>query len=262
MHTRARVAVVFAAALMIVPARRCRSEEAMTTLRLEPPAIRMGLTYGGTTVEIEGAAPAGSEIAVVCTGEAGPVELKKLGKVWGILWMNVGDLAFERVPALYMVATSAPLAELAPAAVLDSLGIGYDAVAARSLEPGGDAERRALFGELIELKEKEGLFSSREGGVEIEPGPSSGVATLATSCRFPSHTRPGTIDVRVYAFAEGAGRLVHTAAIEVEQVGLAAAITHLARTRGLLYGVLAVVFALVVGLLTGFVFGLGKRKKG
>jgi uncharacterized protein (TIGR02186 family) len=221
----------------------------------------MGLTFGGTTVHVEGSVPDGSSIAVVLAGQEGTVELKKLGKVWGMLWMNVGDIAYERVPSLYMLATSAPLAELAPAAVLDSLGVGYDALTARAVETTEDPERRGLFGELIELKEHEALYALLEGAVTLEPT-GDGTAQFETSCRLPSDLRPGTIDVRLFAFRDGAGRLVDHTTIAVEQVGMAATITRLATTRGTLYGVLAVVFALVVGLLTGFIFGRGKKQTG
>lgn len=258
---RIPVAVGVSLALVILPARLSGTEGSTPTVRIEPAEIQMGFSYNGASVQVTGSVPAGHEAAVVCTGEEGPVELKKRGKVGGVLWMNVGDLTFERVPSLYMVATTGRLEDLAPPATLAKLGVGYDALSRRVVGTGGEADGRRLFSELIKLKESHGLFSQREGAVEVEKR-AGDVEWITTSCRFPTKIPPGIYRIRVYLFKNHEGRLIHNGTVEARQVGLASAITRLSKERGLLYGIVAVVIALAVGLLTGFVCGLGTKKTG
>ena len=47
---------------------------------------------------------------------------------------------------------------------------------------------------------------------------------------------------------------------DLQMVGATKFISFLAINHGLIYGVLAVFIALVIGLLTGMVFGLGSRR--
>lgn len=261
MGLRERVAAGILLALLFFSAQSASSEGQAPALRIEPAEIQMGFSYSGVSVEITAMVPAGHEVAIVCAGEDGPVELKKRGKIWGVLWMNVGDLTFEQVPSLYNLTTSVELEDLAPATALERLGVGYDALRSRAVGTGGDAEREKLFLELIKLKEKEGLFSQNQGGVKVEPR-AGDVKQITASCWFPTKTPPGKYEIRVYAFKNHEGSLIHSGALEARQVGVASAIVHLSRERGLLYGVVAVVIALAVGLLTGLVFGLGKKKTG
>jgi uncharacterized protein (TIGR02186 family) len=261
MRLRGPVAAAIVLALLLVPARPASSEGSAPVFRIEPAEIQMGFSYSGASVEITGTVPAGHEVAIVCAGEAGRVELKKRGKVWGVLWMNVGDLTFEQVPSLYIVTTSGKLEDLAPAATREQLGIGYAALSSRIVGTSDDPEKDRLFLELISLREKEGLFSQTEGDVRVEQQ-AGDVEQITASCRFPTKTPPGKYEVRVYAFKNHEGRLIHSGAVEARQVGVASAIVRLSRERGLLYGVVAVVIALAVGLLTGLVFGLGTKKTG
>jgi uncharacterized protein (TIGR02186 family) len=229
-------------------------------LTIVPAEIRAGLSYSGTTVRIEADVPENHDVIIVCEGHAGPVELKKKGKVFGFLWMNVGELVYEHVPSLYVLASSAKLEPLAPPETLQELGVGYAALAGRNLQSGDDAEQRRLFGELIKLKEHEKLFAVLEGAVRLEAR-EGGIVHASAECWLPAKTPPGHYQVRLYGFKEGQGRLAHSGELEIRQVGLAAAIVGLSRERGLLYCVVAVIIALTVGLLTGLVFGLGARRR-
>jgi uncharacterized protein (TIGR02186 family) len=228
-------------------------------LRIDPPEVRLGLFYGGTDVRVEAAVPAGLDVAVLCVGREDRIEMKKKGKVWGILWMNVGEVAFDKVPSLYVLNTSRKLADLAALPVLEELGVGYPALEAQALGPGGAPEDHQLFRELLLLKESEGLFSVDQGGIGVEPEV-SGSAHVSSKCFLPAKTPMGEIEVRVYGFSGGRGRLLDSGRLRISPGGVNMFITSLAGRHGLLYGILAVVIAIVVGLGTGLVFGLGSKK--
>lgn len=240
------------------PASVTTGAQPATWLEIDPGQIEVGTFYSGTTVRVEGVIPVGYEAAVACVGKADTIELKKKGRIFGILWMNVGDVEFPDVPSFYVLNTSTNLSELAPSPVLNGLQVGYPAIEARTTRPGGDDEKHQLFQELLKLKESERLYSLNEEGVRLGPE-EEGAVHLSAQCFMPAKAPSGNYDVRLFVFQGGRGELLHTKRLGVAQVGATAFISILAQRHGLLYGVLAVVIALVVGLLTGFVFGLSSK---
>jgi len=241
-----------------VPAVPATEPESATWVRIDPAEIVLDMFYGGTTVHVKGGVPAGYDVAVDCVGKKDTVELKKKGKVFGILWMNVGDVDFRNVPSIYLLSTSGKLDTLAPPTTLEQLGVGYRALESGSCDSLQSEEKHRLFRELLKLKESEKLYAFNEAGVQLEPGENE---TVHLSARFflPPKAPAGEYEVRLFGFKEGQGRLLRTERLRLRRVGVTAFIFSLAQRYGLLYGVLAVVVALVVGLLTGFVFGLGSK---
>jgi len=219
---------------------------------VEPSRIGVGLFYGGATPRVHATVPAGSQVAIRLVGKRERLELKTKGKVWGVLWMNVGEVALDSVPAAYLLATSVPLAELAPDAERSRLDLGYDALA-RHAGPAADA-----FGQFVKLKEREGVYRVDEGAVQLEPSDGQR-ANVSATIVLPARTPVGDYTVEVIAFEQGRGHSLGTASLRLEQAGLVRALRLLAVDHGLLYGFSAVLVAIVAGVLTGLVFG---RKAG
>src|SRR5271157_2765265 len=124
-----------------------------------PEHVEINLFYTGANIEVGAELPAGYEAAVRLMAHPERLELKKLGKKAGVLWMGAGNATFENIPAVYQVLTSAPLAGLGPPELREQWRLGYD-----SLIP-DHAPEAALRGELVGLKEREGLFALREGAL-------------------------------------------------------------------------------------------------
>jgi uncharacterized protein (TIGR02186 family) len=241
-------------------------EDSSAGVEVRPAEVAMNMFFTGATIYVEGPLPDGvHDVAVVLAGPDEDLELKKKGRVGGVLWMNVGEVVFHHVPTVYVVAATGPLDSLAPPAVLEKLELGYAAIKSRSASGPGNEEQRRLFDELLALKEEGGFYAVREDGARREPETADGPARFAADCRLPSQTSIGEYSVQVFGFpsAEGkdAGELLATTTVTVRQVGASAMIRSLAQDSGLLYGVLSVVIAIVVGLLTGFLFG-GRSKGG
>jgi uncharacterized protein (TIGR02186 family) len=227
-------------------------------LKIDPATVEATTFYDGANVRVNAEVPEGYEIAVVCRGKEAPVELKRKGRVLGVLWMNVGDVSFERIPTMYKVQTSASLDELAEHNVLSELEIGYPALLTRSSPKGSGFDAGTIFDELVKLKKDEGLFSVEQGFLKLHSG-SPGRKRVETVFRVPAKAPPGDYQVRVMGFKDGRGELLASGELKITQIGTAAFISSLARQHGLLYGILAAFIAVVVGLLTGVVFGLGSK---
>jgi uncharacterized protein (TIGR02186 family) len=250
---------MYAAAWAMGPATVCATldETPRAAIQLVPNEVEANLFFNGREVEVQGTVLPGYEVAVVCRGKASHLALRRKGKVWGVLWMNVGDVTFDDIPSLYLVSTSAPLASLASPAVLEQLGIGYQALAASAGQNGDD---QPFFHELVKIKEREGIFAVHEGAVKLVPG-AGGVRQVRAECALPSTVPMEGYEVQLFGFKEGTGELLCSKAMEVKQVGVAHFMSSLVENRPLLHGFFAVVVAVAAGLATGLVFG-GSSKKG
>ena len=227
-------------------------------LIIEPDHIQVGFFYGGKNISVRADVPAGYHVLVIVKGKAQKLELKKKGKVLGFLWMNVGEVVYDDVPGLYILRSSSKLADLAPANVLQQMGIGYDALKANTVKDPDDEAGR-LFSELIKLKEGEAMYTTVEGGVRHAPMP-GGREQIVTEFLLPPKAPVGEYLVELYGFQYGSGTLLGSGGITLERDHLMQFITSMAGHHGLLYGCLAVMIAIVAGLLTGVVFGRGKGR--
>jgi Putative transmembrane protein (Alph_Pro_TM) len=224
------------------------------SIRVEPREIQVGMFYRGTKVRVEGTAPAAYRVALVCVGREGKVELKRKGKVGGVLWMNVGDVAFEHVPSLFLAASEADggrPSERSPRAATPSSG--YDGVEARVLPASAGEDVRELFREFVRLKEHEQLYFSGHGATR------SSSTRVSADFWVPANVPPGEYEVRLLGYQGDAGELLATEKMTVTRVGLAALISSTAQRHGLLYGILSVVVAIGMGFLTGVLFKASRK---
>jgi uncharacterized protein (TIGR02186 family) len=239
-------------ALMILTPHAAGAAASNGILQLEPPEVAIGLFFSGTDLRVTGSAPAGSRLAVVCAGAETSVVFQEKGKILGVFWMNIGDIAFDHVPVAYQIATTGKLASMARGEVLIQAGVGYDAVGSRAA-PASAPEQRRLLPELIKLKEREGLYSVSEGSINLQPA-DDGTARFSAILHLPARTPEGQYAVRLIDFQADQASILAEKRLQVRFVGAAAAIKSLSATHGVLYGVLSVFIALAAGLATGLIF--------
>ncbi len=237
---------------LFLPMAAARADDRSENVRVEPENVGIGLSYSGRTIRVTACVPACDGIVIRVTGADKPLALKKKGKKYGLLWMNVGEVYYEAVPTLYLLRSSRKLEELATPETLSRLGLGFGALRNR-VPAESENGARDLFGELVKLKERDQLFSSEAAGVERS---SLGAGNQLASTEFflPAKTPVGDYTVDVFRFDHGEGSLVGSATVHLQRDAVVASIMSLATDYGLLYGGLAVVVAVLAGLGTGLVF--------
>lgn len=224
--------------------------EGPMTLSTSPDIISMGARYDGIALKVEGIAPAGSDIVLRFTGAPEDLHLRQKGKVFGLLWMNIGKVSLKNVPKVCLIDSSRSFAELGPVAApfrLESLGAGIET------EKDSAAGEINVIHELLLLKKNEHLYHESTGGVIL--GSNDGVTRpFSTNIDVPSALAPGHYSVEAVAVRDGAIVGKASTAVEATLVGFPDWLSKMAFNRGLLYGVLATVIAIFSGLAIGLVF--------
>jgi hypothetical protein len=226
-----------------------------TNIQISPATLQIHGLFGGTSLQVSGEIPAGTEAVIEVIGENGEQELMRKGRRWD-LWMNVGEIDITGVPGFYLVASSAPRL-LSAARVAKPWGYGFWRQRARfqgALEKGEDA---LIFKEFLQLKEGHGLYGRFPGAVEVA---ATGGGRAQARVSFPINTRiaPGRYRVRLTAVRGWQVVQRRQVPWRVEMVGTPAFLTFLASQRPVLYGILALGLAALVGFLSGVLFKSGK----
>jgi len=212
-------------------------------------SIGMNLFYSGTSIAVEGTVPEAAHVVVRFIGKIGEMTMKQKGRAMGLLWMNMNTLHFSNMPAVCLVGTSAPLAELGQAGEkLGLAGVAESVV----IEP-ASADRRMLLPELLKLKKSEGLYREDDGAVQLSPA-KDGSQAFSAKVTVPSRLFPGDYSVEVFAVKDGAVVAQGVKPVTASLVGVPAFIANLAFNHGTWYGVLASIIAILAGLIVGRIF--------
>jgi hypothetical protein len=220
---------------------------------IQPHTIRIGSFFPGGKVTVRAVVPHGDQVAFRIVGPREELALMRKGRVGG-LWMNVQQIHFKNLPKAYLLWTSEKLASLEAEGAEKPMKLNYLSVLSNSLEPPNQEEGSLLLKELIKLKEADKLYHIFEGTVRIKPLEKETWDQADALLELPPKIYPGSYALELMAFNKGNGRLLHSSTLEVKLVGFPALISGLAMGKGLWYGILAVLIALVSGLLIGIVF--------
>jgi len=231
---------------------------AMLTARANHDHITIDFFYHGSTVGVKGVSDAGRDLVIKITSPEGHQVMKKKGKVAGLLWMNVGTLAFEKTPNLYEVFSTRKIGDILSVEERGKHTLGYEALAAHvEVAPVADASEKAQwFNEFVKFKEESNLYKSDFGKIEMKDLP-DGRQEYYIQTQWPYQAAPGDYTVSVYAVKNG--KVVEQAEshVKVEQVGMVKALAGMAANSAAFYGFLSVGIALSAGFGVGMVFRKG-----
>ncbi len=192
------------------------------------------------------------DVAVVIEGAPEPLMVRKKGRVAG-LWVNTSTFNFNAVPSYYAVASTRPLEEFADAALLEENALGLEAV---RMSAAADSAVRVSSEDLVafkdavrRLKQSADLFKRADYGV-IFTGRSLFRATIS----LPATVPVGPLTARVFLFHEGQLLSKYQARVVLEREGIERWLYAFAFERPFLYGIVAVLLALITGLAASAVF--------
>lgn len=241
----------------------CHPQPADSTLssivKHEPNLIAIGTFFNGTQLTVSGKIAAENEVAVLLKGKQEELTLKKKGKALGLLWMNLGNVHFKKVPNLYIMYTSKGIKELAASdtKTWEQLGIGFESLKNEMEIEAPQAEKNDLAQEFLKLKKNQGLYASHQGEISFEQK-SDTEKFFSAAVWIPPRISPGEYQVQVMEIHNGIIVDNSMDQLKVKEEGIPSMISSLAFNHSLLYGFFAVLIAVAAGLIMDFFFGTGK----
>jgi len=243
------VSLVFLAAGLALTGSGCFAADGLQ-MQLAEDTINITTFYNGTTLDVSGTAPATADVVLEVSGPKKDVHLKLKGKVLGFLWMNKTDVSLENAPADYMLYTPENTGQ-----DLLSLktGIGYPALVKNIMVNPETEDKAFIFGEYVKLMEKSGVYAVNNGAVSYGPV-QDGMKSFSATLIIPSKMSAGAYQVKAFAIQDDMVTDQIQSDLTVQLQGLPALISSLAYNHSLMFGIMAVVIAIAVGLIIGVLF--------
>jgi uncharacterized protein (TIGR02186 family) len=181
------------------------------------------------------------DVVIVVKGPAEPIIVREKQRIAGI-WMNADSSRFRSAPSFYAVASSSPISGLVDdrTAAIYELGVHN-----LQLSPGTSAlpdRARRFEAGLLDLRQRQGLYSQSDHGVEI----TGGVLYRAT-IHVPSQVPVGTYTAETFLVSDGRVLAAATRDIEIGKSGFERFVAVAARRHSALYGLFAVFLSLALG---------------
>ncbi len=221
-----------------------------SALRVKPNGLDIREYFRGAELTISADIPKEASATVEMKGASHDDHLLRKGRRGG-LWMSVGEVTVHGAPSVYLVMSTPQAASQSD----EGAGRAYNELQKHVEFQGALPKEGAgvLFQQLVKLKESEGLYGVFPKALKVV-GSSGDHTTIEGQLRLPSNIAPGNYQITLSVL--NSGKLLESQSVEmpIEMKGLPAFLSNLARKNAVLYGILAVVIALVTGLVMGIVF--------
>ena len=243
---RVPIIVLALVAMLRIPADAAGDDALAIDLSENLVGISTGFT--GASVLLFGATNGDGSVIVLVRSPNSSVVVRRKSRVAGI-WINSDELTFDDAPGFYHAAASAPLEELLPEDLRRTHQIGADNIDFKPHAFLSPDEENAFRAALIRNKQRSGLYSKRDGRVTF-----LGNRLFRTRLELPANVPTGQYAVEVFLVNNGQIVDRSTTKLSVRKVGLEAKVTEFAFEQAPLYGIIAVLIALIAGWFAGFVF--------
>jgi len=218
---------------------------------MHPENIRMGAGFNGAQVLLSGKVPSDASVFVRIVGKSEDAKLKEKGRALGVLWMNMGSVEISNAPNIFLLYLPKEGEEMLAKGGVP--GIGLQSLHKQVEIVAEDADKDVIFDEFLKLKEKAGLYGTFANAVQY--GSEKGdLKSFKATLTLPAALPQGRYTVKVLAVENGAVAASDDLVLDAHEVGLPSWITTFAFDHGTLYGIFAVVVAVIAGLLTGVIF--------
>lgn len=232
--------ILLALSLLTWTGSTAKAEPVIVDLSKNFVAITAGFT--GTEVLLFGTTDGYGEVVVVVEGPKEALAVRRKEKVAGI-WVNGRQVDFVDVPAFYKILATSSLDEWLPLAVREAnqIGVEYLDLKPRDQIPAAEAaEYRAA---LIRNKQRIGHYGDVEARMKIVDK-----RLFRSTVYFPANVPVGEYEIRTYLVDKGKIISKRTMPLKINKIGFEAEVFRLAHEHSALYGIAAIVIAVLAGL--------------
>ena len=199
--------------------------------------------FTGTELLVFGAIEGGGDVVVIVN-----VVVRKKDRVFGI-WINAESAEFANVPAFYSVAATKPLEDLAAPDQLRLYEIGLNGLRVTPAADVSEGQAGEFMDALVTLKQRTGLFPVAPQHIDVV-----GDRLFRVKIPFPADVPVGSYLVQSFLIRDGLVVVGQTSPLVVNKGGFGADLYEFAHDEGELYGILAVLGAVMAGLLGNLMF--------
>lgn len=212
--------------------------------------IAITSNFTGTEIVLFGAvegidAPRDYDVVVVIEGPKQDKTVRRKDRFLGI-WLNAESFELNNTPSSLYILTSAPLADLATQETVQSAALSLSSRVPREVR---NQEENSFRFALMRLKERQGLYGVHVNGVEFLSD-----VLFRASVSVPASIPVGLHTAEIYLLRDGEVIARNDQPILIEKEGMEETVYTLATQNSLLYGILAVLMAFVLGWLANIVF--------
>jgi uncharacterized protein (TIGR02186 family) len=180
-------------------------------------------------------------------GPEEPVVVRRKERKAGI-WVNTDSVTIEGAPGFYALAANRQIQQMASLPFLARLEIGAENLRFRA--PGIDETELVPFREaLIRQRLRQGLYHEEVGNVRF-----LGDRLFHTRLQFPANVPVGTYTTQVYLIQGDEVLGAQTTPLVIGKTGVERYIFDFAHQQPALYGVAAIIIALLAGWLAATAF--------
>lgn len=188
------------------------------------------------------------DVVIVIRGPISDFLVRSKSKVAGI-WINTSSVTFSDIPEFYSLYSNRPLAEFVPEAYLTAYGLGLDHIPFETTSTLPEEEIAAYRSATIEELKSSDLYSENESGVTIIGG-----HLFRATVSLPANITSGNYIADIYLIRDGNLKTIQSSTVFVDQSGVDRFISDLAHQQPILYGIMAVLMASLLGWIAGVVF--------
>ncbi|WP_341702665.1 TIGR02186 family protein [Ferrovibrio sp.] len=210
--------------------------------------IAITSSFTGTDLLLFGAIDEPGDIVVVVRGPTSAAVVRRKEPIAG-LWLTRRSASFDGVPGFYVVTSSRPLAEIAPSTLLSRLQIGIDSLRFRFTGSGIIEDLPDFRDALIRQKRREGLYQQSVGDVDF-----LGPKLFRTAISFPATAPVGTYQAEVYLIRDERIIAAQSTPLFIDKQGFEQEVYEFSRAEPAVYGLIAVLVAMLSGWLAAVVF--------
>ena len=213
--------------------------------------VKVSSSFIGTDVMVFGTANDKDDIIVVITGPTETAIVRKKGRVSGI-WINKEKLEFREIPGFYAIASTRPLSEITETDELKKQKIGiHNVITTASLNSKDENIKtfKSFKDALVRGQKTKGLYLDMPLTIDVVSK-----RLFKTTFHFPNNMTTGIYTVKVFSFQKTRLVSMVSKTISVEKIGIGADVFKFAKEQSALYGLLAILIAVLSGWVASVIF--------
>lgn len=189
------------------------------------------------------------DVVVALEGPLRATTVRRKERVAGI-WINRHSIRFEPIPASYSMSSTRPLENITAPMELSSRDIGIDNIRLAAYGSIGDGSLLKDFRDALRrIKRSTGLYQRVPNGVEF-----ISKSLFRASVSLPANIPLGLHRVRAVLYKNGEYVMETSLPLRVVKTGMEQFIYNFAHRYSFMYGIVAVLLALVTGWLGSVIF--------